>query len=108
MAVTLHWIAEKKDGNLELKSALGGFRYLPNKHNGENIAASLFDVLKGLKIHDKVCGILRHVGLNSVLQIGGITMDNASNNTCAMDYLTSFLDDHEIAFDARQQQLRFV
>jgi hypothetical protein len=54
MAVTLHWIARTTTGELELKTALGGFRFIKDKHSGENIAKRMFEILDDLKILDKV------------------------------------------------------
>jgi len=54
MAVTLHWIAQITTGELELKTALGGFRFIKDKHSGENIAKQMLEILDDLKIHDKV------------------------------------------------------
>jgi hypothetical protein len=54
MAVTLHWIAETKAGELELKAALAGFRYVPDKHSGENIAHVLYSVLSDVGALDRV------------------------------------------------------
>ena len=69
MAVTVHWIELTLSGVLEMKTALGGFQCVKEKHSGENIAARFIETLKDLDI---------------VNQIGGITMDNALNNDTAM------------------------
>jgi hypothetical protein len=76
MAVTVHWIACTHGGTLELKTALGGFRWVKESHSGENIMACLVDILKELDILER---------------IGGITLDNASNNNTAMDFLETHL-----------------
>jgi hypothetical protein len=52
MAMTLHWIAQTDDGELELKMALGGFCWVKNKHSGENIAAHLLEILDELDMAD--------------------------------------------------------
>jgi hypothetical protein len=91
MAVTLHWIARTREGGLELKTALGGFRWVKNKHSGENIAARFVDVLSELEILDK---------------IGGITMDNARNNDTAMSCFEQLLLDRGIKYIPQQQRIR--
>lgn len=91
MAVTLHWIARSLEGTLVLKAALGGFRYIKDKHSGENIAKRLIDVFTEL-------GILN--------MIGGVTLDNASNNNTAVIELETRLGALGISFVAGQQRVR--
>jgi hypothetical protein len=54
MAVTLHWVGVKANGALELRVALGAFRYLPGSHTGDNIAEVFVKVLTELGILNKV------------------------------------------------------
>jgi hypothetical protein len=91
MAVTLHWIARTINGELELKTALGGFRYVRDKHSGDNIAARFIDILTELNILNK---------------IGGITMDNASNNNAAMVRFEELLEQQGIKFSPEHQRIR--
>jgi hypothetical protein len=91
MAVTLHWIARTDNGELELKTALGGFRWVKNKHSGENIATRLLEILDELDMADR---------------IGGITMDNAQNNDTAMDSLEQTLTARGIKFTRQEQRIR--
>lgn len=91
MSVTLHWISRTQDARLELKTALGGFRWVKDKHSGENISARLIEVLDELGILNK---------------IGGITMDNASNNNSAMEAFEQALKERGIEYNAQQQRLR--
>jgi hypothetical protein len=91
MAVTLHWMARADDGELMLKTALGGFRWVKNKHSGENIAARLLEILDELDMADR---------------IGGITMDNAQNNDTAMDSLERNLGARGIKFTRQEQRIR--
>jgi hypothetical protein len=53
-AVTAHWIEESTPAKWELKSALIGFTWLNNAHNGERLGQALFKVIKRV-------GIERHV-----------------------------------------------
>jgi hypothetical protein len=91
MAVTLHWIALNEDNTLGLKTALGGFRWIKDKHSGENIAARFVEILVELDILDK---------------IGAITMDNASNNDTAMESFTKHLKDRGIGYNPQHQRIR--
>jgi hypothetical protein len=93
MAVTLHWIARSHEGELELLTALGGFRWVRDKHSGENIAARFVDILEELDILDK---------------IGGITMDNAKNNNTAMDRFEDLLKGRGIKYIPLQQRIRCI
>lgn len=72
-------------------TALGGFRWVKESHSGETIATRFVDVLEELDILDR---------------IGGITMDNASNNNTSMDHFERLLNDRGIKYDAIQQCIR--
>jgi hypothetical protein len=91
MAITLHWIARTHEGELELMTALGAFRYVKDKHDGSNLAAHFIHVLEELDIADR---------------IGGITLDNATNNDTAMKHLEECLEDRGFSYNARQQRVR--
>jgi hypothetical protein len=91
MAVTAHWIGRTPEGGLEMKSTLAGFRWVKDKHSGDNIAAHFMDILDELDMTHK---------------IGGITMDNASNNNTAMDSLEQSLTARGIMFRAKHQRIR--
>jgi hypothetical protein len=93
MAVTLHWIARTKGGELELMTALGAFRYVNNQHSGRNIAQHLVKALEELDILDR---------------IGGITLDNASNNDTAMAVIEDYFEECGLKYDALQQRVRCV
>lgn len=91
MAVTAHWISRTPEGGLEMRSTLAGFRWVKDKHSGDNIAAHFMEILGELGITHK---------------IGGITMDNASNNNTAMDSLERCLTACGIKFHAKNQRIR--
>jgi hypothetical protein len=91
MAITLHWIGPTHSGDIELQTALGGFRYIKEKHSGENIAAKFVDILKELDILDR---------------IGGITMDNAQNNDMAMQTFEQHLSSLGMTYIPEQQRIR--
>jgi hypothetical protein len=91
MALTLHWIARTQDGELKLMTALGGFRYVKNKHSGENIAENLINILKELDILDRV---------------GGITLDNASNNDRALECFEEYLTECGLKYSCEQKRVR--
>jgi hypothetical protein len=93
MAITLHWICCTKEGELKLMTALGGFCFVKNKHDGRNIAQHLVNVLTELYILDR---------------IGGITLDNASNNDSAMAELEDYFEECGLKYNAKQQQVRCV
>jgi len=90
MAVTLHWIVRTKGGELELMTALGTFRYVNNQHSGRNIAQHLVKALEELNI------------LN---QIGGITLDNASNNDTAMVVIEDYFEECGLKYSGLQNCL---
>ncbi|CAG8728091.1 13277_t:CDS:2, partial [Acaulospora colombiana] len=90
MAVTVHWTARMPDGELTLKTALGGFRYIRDKHDGHNIATHLVKILEELDILNRV---------------GAITLDNASSNDSAMSYLKDFFQARGVEFNCKQQRV---
>ncbi|KAF8227733.1 hypothetical protein L208DRAFT_1295183 [Tricholoma matsutake] len=53
-AVTAHWIEESTPGKWELKSALIGFTWLNNAHNGEWLGQALFKIVRRVGIEHKV------------------------------------------------------
>jgi hypothetical protein len=93
MAVTLHWIVRTCEGELQLRTALGGFRYVKNKHDGLNIASRFVDILEELDILDR---------------IGGITLDNATNNDSAMSIFEDYLEERGLKYNAHQQRVRCI
>jgi hypothetical protein len=93
MAITLHWICRTKEGELKLMTALGGFRFVKNRHDGKNLAQHLVNVLTELDILDR---------------IGGITLDNAFNNDSAMAELEGYFEECGLKYNAKQQRVRCV
>lgn len=91
MAVTLHWIARTPESDLELKVALGGFRYIRDKHDGPNIARNFLQILEELGISG---------------DIGAVALDSASNNDNAMARLEEFLEDRGFNFSPAHQRVR--
>ena len=93
-AVTAHWIEEPTSAKWELKNALIGFTRLNNAHNGERLGQALFKVIERIGIGHKVSLLVRsmfHFCL-SVVKVGHITCDNASNNTTMMKELAARLN----------------
>ena len=72
VAITGHWI----DRDFHLHEALLTFKELTGSHTGENLASVIFDTLDDYNIAEKL-----HC----------ITTDNASNNTKAMETLSTML-----------------
>jgi hypothetical protein len=91
MAVTAHWTMRTSNGDIELKAALAGFRWVKESHSGENIAKCFMDILRELDILDR---------------IGGITMDNATNNDTAMNKFEEHLSELGFTYVPQQQRIR--
>ena len=53
-AVTGHWVEEIAPMQWEIKTALIGFTYLSNAHNGIQLAHALFKIAKHIGIEHKV------------------------------------------------------
>lgn len=92
-AVTAHWIEEPTPAKWELKSALIGFTWLNNAHNGKRLGQALFKVIKRMGIEHKVSiSYHRHPApLNVHPKVGHVTCDNASNNSTMMKELAARL-----------------
>lgn len=113
MAVTMHWIyADRKKTTcgtqyeLKLRADLIGFFRVPHRHTGQHLGAVFLHVLKQIKIK-KVCNTsCTNCGNLKKLQIGWITVDNASNNDTMMQYIQDQLIATGISFDQTQNRIR--
>jgi hypothetical protein len=72
MAVTLHWIEQTSNGDLQLCVALGAFRNIKDRHSGENIGKSLFEVFEELDILHRVSIWLYIQWLTNVTRLEGL------------------------------------
>ncbi len=54
MAITVHFCIKNAANQLELRSRLGTFCYIPGHHTGSNMAQQFVTVLEELGILDKV------------------------------------------------------
>ena len=87
MAVTAHFCLRNAAGSIEYQSGLVAFEYTPGSHSGECLFLQLFKIIDDLGVIHKVCTPIQHfMGVHSLtsVQIGQITMDNASNNNTLM------------------------
>jgi hypothetical protein len=83
VAITAHWA----DENWKIQSTLLAIRELEGDHDGENISAIVYSVLKEFDIVDK---------------FEYFTGDNATNNDTTLKWLAKRMeDDGEISFDVR-------
>lgn len=86
--VTSHWIeAQTKDTPsgpqqiLKLCADLVGFCPVPGQHTGEHLTHAFLHVLDHLDITEKVIFLFCvFMCYNFLIQIGWVTLDNASNN----------------------------
>ena len=111
LALTAHWIAiEESSGRLSIKSTLIGFHCVKKKHSGINVAKNIFYLLDRAKVMLKVCCLRSHSlaspRLLTSFQIGHFTLDNAENNTTALQELQSLLAEREVTFNPKYQRVR--
>ncbi|PIL28171.1 hypothetical protein GSI_09708 [Ganoderma sinense ZZ0214-1] len=92
-AITLHYVAEDGDHNIVLRSRLGAFRHILERHTGENLAEQFIAIVEELGILDK---------------IGCITVDNAGNNNTMMAELEKLLKERNphLQFSAEGNHIR--
>jgi len=86
LGVVAHWL----DSNYKLQSTVIGMRRFHGRHTGENQAASFLKVVEPYSITEK---------------IGYFTLDNASNNNTALQYIAKHLNELGIPFDPVQRRL---
>ena len=88
LAVTAHWTSS----TYKAEATLLAIRELEKEHTGENIAQSVYDVIKDYNI---------------VNNLGYFIMDNASNNDTALKELSSLIiQDGGTGFDPVERRLR--
>jgi len=91
-----HWIEELTPGKWEFKSALIGFIWLNNAHNGEWLSQALFKIIKWVEIKHKVQYPILSMSSpsthHSTTKVGHITCDNAGNNLTIMKELAAQLE----------------
>ncbi|KAI1788299.1 hypothetical protein LXA43DRAFT_1063663 [Ganoderma leucocontextum] len=92
-AITLHYVAEDGEHNIVLRSRLGAFHHILERHTGKNLAEQFIIVIEELGVLDK---------------IGCITVDNASNNDTMMADLEKRLKEKSphIQFSAEGNHIR--
>lgn len=116
MAVTAHWIESKTEvtpngiqHSLKLRADLIGFHHMPGHHSGEHLAHAFMFVLNRLDITSKVVNsILEIIGHELIicLQIGWITLDNASNNDTLLTSLERTFKSMNIPFSHIKNRIR--
>ena len=88
LAITAHWTSNI----YKAEATLLAIRELEKEHTGENIAQSVYDVVKDYNI---------------VKNLGYFMMDNAGNNDTALEELNSLIiQDGGIGFDPIERRLR--
>ena len=118
MVVTAHWIQvvykETVHGThykLVLRSDLIGFHRIPARHTGEHMATAFLHLLDRIAITEKariqtfLYAFLLQFKYN-LLQIGWITMDNASNNDTFAEVLEQELKSRQIPFNRFERRIR--
>jgi hypothetical protein len=116
MAVTAHWIESKVQQTtqgpqhiLKLRADLIGFIRVPGRHDGDHLAQAFIHVAKRMCILHKVCLMfLIYICPDSSIQIGWITLDNASNNDTMMFPLERELRRRGISFSRVERRIRYV
>jgi hypothetical protein len=119
MAITSHWIEVKEVQTssgvqqiLQLRANLIGFHRVPGHHSGTHLAHTFKFVVDCLGITHKVCVYppLFYCRLTGQLQIGWVTLDNASNNDTMMGALEEELQNvlPHLKFDRVENCIRFV
>ena len=87
LRVVAHWL----NFDYKLQSTVLGMRRFYGRHTGENLASCFLEIVEPYSIIDK---------------IGYFTLDNASNNDTALQYIAEHLKEQDIPFDPIQRRLR--
>lgn len=87
LGAVAYWL----DADYKLQSTVIGMRRLYGQHTGENQANCFFEIIKLDNIIDK---------------IGYFTLDNASNNGTAMQFIAQKLEEHDISFNPIERRER--
>jgi len=87
LGVVAHWM----DHTLNLHSTVLGLQRFRGRHTGENQAKHFWDIVKTYQITEK---------------IGYFTLDNATNNDTALQYISKYLHDLGIEFNPIKRRLR--
>jgi len=107
-AVTAHFMERNADGEIVEAVCMIAFRFVEVSHSGKHLGHIFFEILKENSILHKVAFHL--ISLNSMfltdLQIGQITMDNASNCNTLMECLERLLSKHDIPFHRDGNRIR--
>ncbi len=112
MALTSHFLSRDNSGHLHLDNRLLAFRVVDGKHDGNNIAKIIFDILKEAHLLGKVRPHIHQfrVALHLTLfrQLGQFTLDNASNCDTLMEWLELYLRDEGILFDRIGNRIQYI
>lgn len=112
MAVTAHWITKGLNGDWMPQTRLLAFKHVKGSHSGVNLAHEIFEILKSAGILHKVWTrpwrFLAHSYHHSSVQIGSITMDNASHNDTTMSFLAIRLAEEGVPFEKNGNRIRYV
>ena len=87
LGAVAHWL----DSNYKLQSTVIGMLRFYGQHTGDNQANCFFEIIKPYNIIDK---------------IGYFTLDNASNNGTAMQYIARKLHEHDLSFNPIERRFR--
>ena len=79
------------DHTLKLHSTVLGLRWFRDRHTGENQAKHFWDIVKTYQITEK---------------LGYFTLDNATNNETALQYISKYFNELGIEFNPIKRRLR--
>jgi len=108
MAVTAHFMARDQNNYLVFRAHLIAFRFIGGPHSGANLGQEFLKITDDLEISNKVreASQLCIIHTHTTMQLGQITMDNASNNNTLMAEIESELGRRGIPFDRDGNRLR--
>lgn len=108
-AVTSHFMERGANGEVIEASCMIAFRFVEGSHSGDHLGRILFAILKENDLLHKVCLRVYDVRVLAQfcdIQLGQITMDNASNCNTLMECLERLLMEHNIPFHADGNRIR--
>lgn len=111
MAITGHFIRfDAATQELHMEARLIAFRHVTSSHAGADLAKVFFSIVKELGILHKVrlytCPYDLYLCVRYFIQLGTITMDNASNNDTFMVELEALLRGAGISFHRDHNRIR--
>lgn len=109
MGITVHWLGRDEFFQLQLYSRLLAIHKVDGRHTGDVMGNVFVRILREAGIHNRVrsATILIETVSHSLIQIGCVTLDNASNCDTMMATVESLLVAEGIAFHRDGNHIRY-